>query len=244
LFTKLKAFKFASSALEFIDIFERANDVFYSMLLSSNSSDVTEAMRFFVRARHFDLPCAVIGMKQALSLMWSSEQNIRDEVLKGFVDVFIASPGTDGAEMLSEDQIVQNLIFLVSQASVSELASIEEAVRCLVKDERIPAEVFLKLWSTVANEAGEARASAMLIIAMGAGANPSIVDSSSRLRILLEAGLGEQVEISKDWRTIRAAACALQQIGRVQALSPEGSAKSIVTEFIIEQVRFIYFPNE
>jgi condensin complex subunit 1 len=234
--TKLKAYKFAVSALDFISLFEGANDVFNSMLLSNNSSDVTETVRFFVRARHFDLPCAVTGMKNALSLMWSTESNIRDEVLKGFVDVFLAMPGTDGAELLPEDQIVQNLLFLVYNATVSELASIEEAVKLLVKDERIPAEVFLTLWNTVVRDHGGARASAMLIISMGASANPSIVDSSCRLRMLLEAGLGEQAEVARDWDTIRSAACALQQIGRVQSSSPEGSAKSIVIEMVVERL--------
>jgi condensin complex subunit 1 len=234
--TKLKAYKFAVSALEFINLFEGANEVFNSMLLSNNSSDVTETIRFFVRARHFDLPCAVTGMKNALSLMWSTEPNVRDEVLKGFVDVFLASPGTDGADLLSEEQIVQNLLFLVYHASVSELASIEEAIKLLVKDERIPAEVFLMLWNTVVREQGGARASAMLVISMGAGANPSIVDSSCRLRMLLEAGLGEHAEISRDWPTIRSAAYTLQQIGRVQSTLPEGSAKSIVIEMIIERL--------
>lgn len=234
--TKLKAYKFSFLALEFISLFEGANDVFNSMLLSNNSSDVTETVRFFVRARHFDLPCAVTGMKNALSLMWSTEPSIREEVLKGFVDVFLAIPGTNGAELLPEDQIVENLLFLVYNATVSELASIEEAVKLLVKDERIPAEVFLTLWNTVVRNPSGVRASAMLIISMGASANPSIVDSSCRLRMLLEACLGEQTEVARDWDTIRSAACALQQIGRVQSSSPEGSAKSIVIEMVVERL--------
>jgi hypothetical protein len=116
------------------------------MLLSANTSDVTEALRFFVQARHFQLPCAVTGMKRALALMWSTEQSIRDEVLKAFVDGFIAEPGTEGGTMLPDNQIAKNLLVLTGQASVSELASIEEAINRLVLEERIPADVFLILW--------------------------------------------------------------------------------------------------
>ena len=74
---KVRGLKFASSALSFIEVFENANDSFQSMLMSSNPSDVTEALRFFVKAKHFGLPCAVTGMKRALALMWSNETNIQ-----------------------------------------------------------------------------------------------------------------------------------------------------------------------
>jgi condensin complex subunit 1 len=246
-FNKLQAFRFSTSALKFISLFEHsdATHALDSMLLSSNASDVTEAIRFFVRAKQFELPCAVTGMKQALSLMWSTEPNIVQEVLTGFMDVFVAVPGsgTEGGggkrqEYLPNEEIVLNLISLVSQASVSEMASIEEAISRLVKEERIPAEVFLMLWAFVAKANAEARSASMLLISMGASANPTIVDSASRLRLLLEVGLGDQVEESHDWEMVRCAACALQQIGRAQDVDPEGSgsAKAIVLELIVERL--------
>jgi len=88
--TKVHGLKFSSSALSFIEVFENANDSFQTMLMSTNPSDVTEALRFFVKAKHFGLPCAVTGMKRALALMWSNETNIQDEVLRAFVEVFVA----------------------------------------------------------------------------------------------------------------------------------------------------------
>ena len=110
---KVRALKYASSALAFIETFENANDSFQSMLLSSNSSDVTEALRFFVRAKHFGLPCAVNGTKSVLALMWSDEQSIQEEVLRAFVEVFVAEPGTEGKELLPDNQIAQNFLDLV-----------------------------------------------------------------------------------------------------------------------------------
>ncbi len=204
------------------------------MLLSANTSDVTEALRFFVRARHFKLPCAITGMKQALSLMWSTEQAIRDEVLAAFVEVFIALPGTEGKEPLPDNQIAHNLLVLVGRATVSEMASIEEALARLVKDERIPADVFLILWSVASKASGNARAAAMLILSMAGSADRSIVDSASRLRLLFEAGLGDYTEEHRDWKVARAAACALQRVGRAQV--DASSAKYIVLEQIIERL--------
>eukprot|EP00934_Nitzschia_sp_Nitz4_P007522 Nitzschia sp. Nitz4//scaffold11_size288233//220686//224851//NITZ4_000804-RA/size288233-snap-gene-0.58-mRNA-1//-1//CDS//3329534164//7512//frame0 len=231
---KVEALKFAQKALEFIAHFEDASMNLHGMLLSSNSSDVTEALRFFVKARHFKLPCAVTGMKQALNLMWSSEQNIKDEVLKAFVDVFIAKPGSDGEEPLPSNQIAYNLLVLAGEATVSELASIEEAVRCLVKDERLPAEVFSVLWIATAKGTSNSRATAIHVLAMAAVADKSIVESKSRLKSLLDTALGDYTEERRDWKVARAASIALQRIDR--AVVDESCAKYLVLERIIERL--------
>ena len=231
---KVKALKFASSALGFIELFEDSNGAFESMLLSSNASDVTEALRFFVRARHFQLPSAVTGMKQALALIWSSETGIQDEVLKAFVEVFISVSGTEGKELLPHNEIADNLLFLAGQATVSERASIEEAIARLVKDNRIPSEVFMLLWSIASGASGETRAAAITVLSMGATADPTIIDSATRLRLLLDVGLGDVVEEKRDWTTIQSAASALQRIPR--ATHDPSSARYLVIEHITERL--------
>lgn len=231
---KIEALKFAQSALEFIDQYENASANLHGMLLSANASDVREALRFFVKARHFKLPCAVTGMKQALALMWSTEQNIREEVLKAFVDVFIALPGTNGDEFLPTDQIAYNLLILVDQANISELASIEEAIGCLVKEGNIPAEVFATVWAAAMKGPGKSSASALQLLAMAANTDRNIVDSKSRLKTLLDVALGDEVEEKRDWGVARAAALALQRIERAQI--DQSCAKYLVLERVMEQL--------
>ncbi len=231
---KVEALRFAQSALDFIDQFENASLNLRGMLMSSNGSDVTEALRFFVQARHFRLPCAVTGMKQALTLMWSTEQNIRNEVLKAFVDVFIGQPGTNCMEFLPCNQIAYNLLMLASDATVSELASIEEAISCLVKDDKIPAEVFSCLWSSTTSGNASSRATALHVLAMAANADKGIVDSKSRLKTILDVALGDYTEGHRDWRLAHAAALALQRVERAQ-VDPM-SAKYLVLERLIEQL--------
>lgn len=231
---KVRALKFSSSALSFIELFENANASFQTMLLSSNSSDVTEALRFFVRAKHFGLPCAVSGMKHALALMWSNETNIQEEVLRAFIDVFVAEPGTDGKELLPENQIAQNFIDLVGQATVSELASIEEALGRLVKKEIIPPDVFSVLWHCASQAEGDLRASAMMVISMAASADPRIVDSAYRLQNLFDAGLGDYTEDHRDWKTARSAACALQRVARAKV--DQTSARYLILDLITERL--------
>jgi condensin complex subunit 1 len=238
--SKVKALKFTQACLDFVELFENSNDAFQSMLLSSNSSDTTEALRFFVQARLFKLPCAVSGMKNALTLMWSTEQAIRDEVRKAFIEVFLAEPGTDGKDYLPHEQIAENLLILVGAATISELASIEEAIISLVKDEKIPANVFLILWSIVSKGSRDAKASAMLLISMAAGAEEKgrvIVDSKSRLKLLLDSCLGDHAEEQKDWRLVRAASCALQKVER--AVVDEGCAKYLVLDRILDQLAIV-----
>ena len=234
--TKVNALQFTQLALEFIEVFEDATENLEGMILSANCSDVTEALRFFVQARHFQLPCAVTGIKRALALMWSSEQAIKDEVLKAFVEIFIAEPGTEGKELLLDSQIAKNLIALTSHATVSELASIEEAIVFLVKQERIPAGVFMILWSAASKSSGDIRAAAFQLIAMGARSDRTIVDSKSRLKLLLESGLGDYAEEHKNWKLVAAATSALHKVGRVK---PEKDAKSLVCERIFEQLQVV-----
>jgi len=234
---KVQALKFTQGCLDFVELFEDANDAFQGMLLSKNASDVTEALRFFVKARHFKLPFAITGMKNALALLWSTEQIIREEVRSAFVEVFIAEPGTQGKEPLPDNQIASNLMVLVKEASISELASIEEAIVSLVKDEKVPADVFLILWSIVSKGSGDAKAAAMQIISMGAGADKSIVDSKSRLKMLLDFCLEDNTEDKRDWTLTRAACKALQKVNR--AVVDESSAQYLVLERIMEQLSLV-----
>lgn len=245
-YNKIAAFRFTTSALHFIEMFENSHQVFKGMLHSSNTSDVTEALRFFVKARHFDLPIAITGIKSALSLMWSNEKKVRDEVLVAFVDVFISVPNTPEDTTLPAKQIAHNLLVLVNESSVSELTSIEEGIGYLVAEEKIPAEVFLVLWSVASkSSSSDSRAAAFLILSMGAKKNPTIVDSASRLRLLHDSGLGDYTQDHRDWGICRAACIALQQIPAKcnysqqskQTLElPSSSAKTLMLEQIVERL--------
>jgi condensin complex subunit 1 len=229
--TKVQTLKFTQSALEFIDLFDSSTVALEDMLLSANTSDVSEALRFFVQARHFDLPCAVTGMKRALSLMWSTEQSIQNEVLKAFVEVFIAVPGSEGNQLLPAKDIAMNLVKLVKQASVSEAASIEEAIVRLVKDERLSVSVFKSLWS-ISSTNPFFRAAVIQIISMGASASRTIIDCNSRLKTLLDDGLCSFAGTTNDWELAGNVAICLQRLNR--ATTNETDAKFIVLEHIVD----------
>lgn len=221
---KVKAYEMCRSALEFINVFDDDANL-HGMLLSANTSDVTQALRFLVQANHFCLPCAVQGMKRSLALMWSSEASIRNEVLQTFTKIFLYK---QDAEMLDHHQIAKNLLLLVGQASTSELASIEQAITQLVQDEQIPGDVFLILWSIVSKGSPDAKAAAMHVLAMGARADAGLVDSKSRLRLVLE--LLEEGNI----QCAGVAALALQRCAR--AVPNASDAKFLVLERLMEEL--------
>jgi condensin complex subunit 1 len=235
--TKVRALQFTQSALEFIAVLEDATTALESMLLSSNTSDVVEALRFFVQARHFDLPCAVTGMKRALALLWSSEQAIRDEVIKSFVEVFIVVPGSETQEPLPDQQITKNLLVLTAQATASERVSIEEAIQRLVASEVIPPNVFLMLWTLSSTGPSDTRAAAVRLLAMGAAADASVVDSKSRLKLLLAAGFGTYARKRRDWRLVEAASICLQRVERAKVDSTD--AKYLVLELTLDQLQAV-----
>ena len=231
---KVQALRFTQSALDFIGVLEEATNALEGMLLSASTSDVTEALRFFVQARHFSLPCAITGMKRALALMWSSETAIREEVLRAFVDVFVAQPGSEGKDFLSHKEIAENLLVLAGQATVSELASIEEAIGCLVREERIPVDVFLYLWSIASKGSAEARRVALQLIAMGATADQSLVDSKSRLKLLHDSCFSDFMKERNNWALAAAGSAVLQRLSRGRVDPTD--AKYLVLDRIIEEL--------
>ncbi|GMH90581.1 hypothetical protein TL16_g11810 [Triparma laevis f. inornata] len=230
---KIKALQFTTSALLFISSLESVNESLSLMLLSKSMSDVTEALKFFVRAKEFSLPCAVSGMRKALSLVFSNEKTIQEQVLTAFTEVFLSVPGSAGKQLLEPKQIAHNLIVLCGESTMSERTSIEEALRQIVSKETIPNEVFLILWSVASKATGPARSAAMLVLSMASSADASIVDSSSRLRHLCESGFGSYVETRKDYSVARSAARALMKVGRIER-GTGNEAKMLIGEDIIE----------
>ena len=227
---KKAALEFTLRALTFINSLSSSSDKLLTLLSSSTVSDVTSALRFYSLARGYKLECAVSGMRKALSLMWSADKGVQDEVLKAFEEVFIKAPG--GGDLPAR-QVAHNLIVLVGESNVSERASIEAAVGHLVREGTIPEEVFLTLWSRAAKSTGPARAASLRLVGMVGGEDREVLDSTSRLRCLCEAGFGD----TADWEGARAAAVAVSNLGRVEDETEEGSPKNLVARDIIDGLK-------
>jgi condensin complex subunit 1 len=220
----LRELTYCRGALAFIEVYEGsissgsgaavtggAAAQMCSMLQSRSVSDVTEALRFFVKARAFSLPCAPAGVRKSLALIWHAEPSVRDEVTKAFVEVFITPAATaaaaTGATATDDDEaeaaedasassaalrVAHNLVVLVAQSSLAELASLEEVVGGLVKSGTLPPAVFEQLWTAAGarEQAGWARAAALQALALGAGALPELAEDADRLQLIATTALG------------------------------------------------------
>jgi condensin complex subunit 1 len=222
----LRELTYCRGALAFIEVYEGSSSSgsaatatvsggaaaqMCSMLQSRSVSDVTEALRFFVKARAFSLPCAAAGVRKSLALIWHAEPSVRDEVTKAFVEVFItpataaaAAAGTaaaaDDDDHEAEDasassaalRVAHNLVVLVAQSSLAELASLEEVVGGLVKNGTLSPAVFEQLWTAAGarEQAGWARAAALQALALGAGALPELAEDADRLQLIATTALG------------------------------------------------------
>jgi hypothetical protein len=71
----------AMLAAEFSRVIEGAVPVLQQMLTSKAGSDVMGAIRFLSRARAFDIPGASQGLAQMLTLVWSPEPGVKEEVV-------------------------------------------------------------------------------------------------------------------------------------------------------------------
>lgn len=213
------------SALAFGSAYESVTLQLVELLKSRSASDVIEALRLLVTARRFAAPSSSEALRQSLALVWHAEQGVREEVLKAFIAGFIAAPGGGEAtsaeenvstqEMLPADQIAQNLMALVARSSAAEMASLEEIICLLVKDNTIGPDVFDALWSvatsTATRESAPGRAASLQCLAICSSANQSIVEDTERLGAAITVALSKTTQQLCDWPTVRAASTLLHR---------------------------------
>ncbi len=107
------------------------------LLLSKQTSDILEAIDFFVTAFEFDVLDAMVGVRRMLSLIWSSESDVKDAVVKAYKRLYMDME-SGGASKKRALQVVSNLTALISCSTQGELASLEELVALCVKTGDLP----------------------------------------------------------------------------------------------------------
>lgn len=106
------------------------------LLLSKQTSDVLEAIDFFVTAFEFDVLDAMVGVRRMLSLVWSPEAEVKEAVVKAYKRLYMEmETGNSKKRAL---QVVSNLTALISCSTQGELASLEELVSLCVKTDDLP----------------------------------------------------------------------------------------------------------
>lgn len=162
-----------------------------SQLLGSKvNSDVIEALEFLAVAQEFNIACSRESIRKALVLVWSSEQTVRELVMKVYIRLYL-SPLQDSPPQSRYSLIVRNLLSLVKDASLGEMASLEEMIMLLMKNDDLPKQVLGILWDMftgkVVGSSPTNSKLALMLVTMAARENQDVVRSN--LQLLLEYGL-------------------------------------------------------
>ena len=160
------------TALGFAVQMSGAVHVLCRLLASSTPSDAIEATGLLVRLRQFGVDGADEGVRRMLGLVFSRDAAVRDAAVEA-VDVLFLS----GAD--SPVAAAAALAEVAAASALGELAALEEVLKLLVADGRVPPDgaVIRATWAlATAREASDAaRAAAFTVLAMAAATAPEVV---------------------------------------------------------------------
>ena len=159
------------TALGFSVQMSGAVGVLCRLLASSTPSDAIEATGLLVRLRQFGVDGADEGIRKCLALVFSRDVAVRDAAVEAVDVLFLA-----GAE--SPVATAAALADVAGASALGELAALEEVIKRLVSDGRVPANgaVVRALWgqATARGDDESVRASAFTVLAMAAADEPSV----------------------------------------------------------------------
>lgn len=138
-----------------------------------------------------------------LTLIWSSEQSVRDEVVENFTAMYFTRLSEDGKKMIPQQpQIIAiNLVALMTGASLAVVTSLEEIMVTVTKAGGVESSLVKALWELVGLPLQQASAAkdatlqekqmvisrgAMSLLAMIAKADPDAVNTPSGLARIRE----------------------------------------------------------
>ena len=146
-FSHLRTFR---DSVKFSKIIHKALPVVAMLLGSKQSTDILEAIDFFVSAFEFGVQNSMLGVRRMLSLIWSGEATIREAVVAAYKRLYIEVCISDtihktvfvtqliqgrdqrGGERSAAAATARNFLALVSGATLGELTCMEKLVQELV----------------------------------------------------------------------------------------------------------------
>ena len=193
------------------------------LLGSKHTTDILEAVNFFVSAFEFGVLNAMMGVRQMLALIWSREPTVKEAVVNAYRKLYIDIPDSNAKSKAI--QIVKNFMALVNGATVGELTSLEELICMMVTNKDIGKDCFQVLWQyftkSFPNATDEEAICAMILLGMVATAEPSII--LSNLTLLIDTGLVIDSTKASNLRMAYEVCSAIAKLVTVK--NPEGEVK-------------------
>ena len=183
-----------------------AVSVLCRLLASSTPSDAIEAAGLLVRLKQFGVDGADEGARRMLGLVFSRDQSVRDAAVEAVDVLFLA-----GAE--SPVAAAEGLARVAAASALGELAALEEVLKLLVSDGRVPADgaVIKALWAQAGDKASHeaSRAAALTVLSMCASKTPEIIGGARLVTVAAALDGACQTRKTSNPALARAAAAVL-----------------------------------
>lgn len=185
----------------------------FCMLYSKSLTDVQEAIDFFVTASEYDVHGSVDGIRKMLGLIFCSEKSVRDALKKAYIRIYMESPVYNNLSLRHKAiMVAKRLTILVRDATVGEVASLEELLSQLMQENKIESKLIQVLWErftkTIPNTTDEEARIAIHLISMLASAESVIVRQN--LDTVMEHGLRESEQL--DFYLVQNCCKALEKV--------------------------------
>jgi len=185
----------------------------FCMLYSKSLTDIQEAIDFFVTASEYDVHGSVDGIRKMLGLIFCSEKSVRDALKKAYIRIYMDSSIYNNLSLRHKALMVaKRLTILVQDATVGEIASLEELLSQLMQENKIESKLIQVLWErftkTIPNTTDEESRIAIHLISMLACAESVIVRQN--LDTIMEHGLKESEQI--DFYLVQNCCKALERV--------------------------------
>jgi len=187
--------QYLTDSVKFSKIIHKSLPIVAQLLGSKQSTDILEAIDFFVSAFEFGVLNAMLGVRRMLALIWSREPTIKDAVVGAYKRLYINVESNSVRS--ASAAIAQNLIALIVGATLGELTSMEKLVSEFVASKDIGKGVFTVLWeyftAMLPGSNPEDSRAAITLLGMCALSEVSII--TSNIQVIADHGLGDRGQL-------------------------------------------------
>jgi len=199
--------QYLTDSVKFSKIIHKSLPIVAQLLGSKQSTDILEAIDFFVSAFEFGVLNAMIGVRRMLALIWSRESTIKDAVVGAYKRLYINVESNSVRS--ASAAIAQNLIALIVGATLGEVTSMEKLLSEFVASKDIGKGVFTVLWeyftAVLPGSRPEDSRAAIHLLGMCALSEVSLI--TSNIQVIVDHGLGDRGQL--DFRLAQHACQAL-----------------------------------
>ncbi|CCD26792.1 condensin subunit YCS4 NDAI_0I02230 [Naumovozyma dairenensis CBS 421] len=138
-------------AIEFIKDIHQGISIVSTLLFSKNRNEVLEAMDFLILSDAYGLKTSKLGIKKMLHLVWmkgtnDEGTNIPTHLIACYKQLFLTAPDSYNFREKAT-HIALNLIQLTMDASISDLASLEQLLGMMYERHLIDENIINVLWA-------------------------------------------------------------------------------------------------